>query len=32
MKFDYEAGDYTVQVGTSSAEGLKANFKLVGIN
>jgi beta-glucosidase len=32
MKFGYEAGDYTVQVGTSSAEGLKANFKLADIN
>ncbi len=28
MKFGYEVGDYTVQVGTSSAEGLKADFRL----
>ncbi|MEO7309270.1 MAG: glycoside hydrolase family 3 N-terminal domain-containing protein [Chitinophagaceae bacterium] len=28
MKFGLEAGDYTVQVGSSSAVGLKTNFKL----
>ncbi|HET8828097.1 MAG TPA: glycoside hydrolase family 3 N-terminal domain-containing protein [Pelobium sp.] len=32
MQFGYEVGDYTVQVGTSSAEGLKANFRLTSLN
>lgn len=32
MKFSYEAGNYTVQVGTSSVEGLKDNFRLTAIN
>lgn len=31
MKFGYEAGDYMVQVGTSSANGLNANFRLSNI-
>ena len=31
MKFGYEAGDYTVQVGTSSAEGLKSTFRLSNV-
>ncbi len=31
MTFGLEAGDYTVQVGSSSSEGLKTNFKLIGV-
>ncbi|MBK0383594.1 glycoside hydrolase family 3 C-terminal domain-containing protein [Pedobacter sp. SD-b] len=31
MKFGYEVGDYTVQIGPSSAEGLKSNFRLTSI-
>ncbi len=32
MKSGYEIGDYTIQVGPSSADGLKADFRLTKSN